>query len=43
MGVCQDCRVTIDGRPDVPACAAAVGDGMRIGLVPGRGPGAENG
>jgi NADH dehydrogenase/NADH:ubiquinone oxidoreductase subunit G len=30
MGVCQDCRVTIDGRPGMQACAIPVTDGMRI-------------
>ena len=30
MGVCQDCLVTVDGRPNVRACVTPVRDGMRI-------------
>ena len=30
MGVCFDCLVTIDGRPNVRACMARVRQGMRI-------------
>jgi predicted molibdopterin-dependent oxidoreductase YjgC len=30
MGVCYDCLVTIDGRPDVRACMTSVVEGMRI-------------
>lgn len=32
MGVCQDCRVEIDGEPDVQSCTASVRDGMRVVL-----------
>jgi NADH dehydrogenase/NADH:ubiquinone oxidoreductase subunit G len=39
MGVCQDCRVTIEGRPGVPACTAPVAEGMRIDLASGDGDG----
>ena len=30
MGVCFDCLVTIDGRPNQQACMVAVAPGMRI-------------
>ncbi len=30
MGVCFDCVVTIDGRPNQQACTIAVAPGMRI-------------
>jgi sarcosine oxidase subunit alpha len=30
MGVCQECRVTVDGRPDQRACMTAVRDGMEV-------------
>ncbi len=30
MGLCFDCLVTVDGRPDVRACITNVRDGMRI-------------
>jgi len=30
MGVCYDCLVTIDGRPEVRACMTAAAAGMRI-------------
>jgi sarcosine oxidase subunit alpha len=30
MGVCYECRVTIDGRPHQRGCMAIVADGMRI-------------
>jgi predicted molibdopterin-dependent oxidoreductase YjgC len=30
MGVCFDCLVRIDGRPNVRACQAAVAEGMRV-------------
>ena len=30
MGVCQDCLVTVDGRPNVRACVTPARDGMRI-------------
>lgn len=30
MGVCYDCLVTIDGRPNVRACMTSVAEGMRI-------------
>ena len=30
MGVCQECRVTVDGVPDRRACMLAVRDGMEI-------------
>jgi sarcosine oxidase subunit alpha len=30
MGVCQECRVTVDGVPDQRACMLAVRDGMEI-------------
>lgn len=30
MGVCYDCLVSIDGRPNQQACMARVRDGMRV-------------
>ncbi len=30
MGVCFDCAVTIDGRPEQQACLVAVAPGMRV-------------
>jgi sarcosine oxidase subunit alpha len=30
MGVCQECRVTVDGLPDQRACMLLVRDGMEI-------------
>lgn len=30
MGVCQECRVTIDGMPDRRACMAEVREGMEV-------------
>lgn len=30
MGVCFECRVTIDGKPEERACMALCGDGMEI-------------
>jgi D-hydroxyproline dehydrogenase subunit gamma len=30
MGVCQECRVTIDGMPDRRACMTEVRDGMEV-------------
>jgi predicted molibdopterin-dependent oxidoreductase YjgC len=30
MGVCQECRVTVDGRPDQRACMLEVRDGMEV-------------
>ena len=36
MGICQECRVTVDGRPNVRACMTTVRPGMRVEL-PGLG------
>ena len=30
MGVCQECRVTVDGLPDRRACMTEVRDGMEV-------------
>ena len=30
MGICQDCLVTVDGRPNVRACMTPVRDGLRV-------------
>ena len=30
MGVCQECRVTIDGMPDCRACMTEVREGMEV-------------
>jgi sarcosine oxidase subunit alpha len=35
MGVCQECRVTIDGVPDRRACMTEVREGMEV-LTDGR-------
>jgi sarcosine oxidase subunit alpha len=35
MGVCQECRVTVDGRPDQRACMTEVRAGMEV-LTDGR-------
>ncbi len=37
IGVCFDCVMTIDGRPNVRACRAAVRDGMRLETQKGDG------
>src|SRR5262249_40016384 len=37
MGICFDCLMQIDGRPNVRACQATVADGMRVETQ--RGPG----
>jgi predicted molibdopterin-dependent oxidoreductase YjgC len=34
MGICQECRIAIDGNSAVPACTTQVADGMRITLDP---------
>ncbi len=31
MGICNDCLVEIDGRPNQPACLTPVRDGMSVG------------
>jgi sarcosine oxidase subunit alpha len=35
MGVCQECRVTVDGMPDRRACMTEVREGMEV-LTDGR-------
>jgi sarcosine oxidase subunit alpha len=30
MGVCQECRVTVDGMPDRRACMTLVREGMEV-------------
>ncbi len=30
MGVCQECRVTVDGMPDRRACMTPVREGMEV-------------
>lgn len=30
MGICFECRLTIDGRANVKSCQVSVADGMRI-------------
>jgi predicted molibdopterin-dependent oxidoreductase YjgC len=37
MGVCFDCLVQIDGRPNVRACQAIVAEGMRVETQVGHG------
>jgi len=38
MGVCWECLVVVDGRPNVRACMTFVTDGMRIETQDGYGP-----
>jgi sarcosine oxidase subunit alpha len=35
MGVCQECRVTVDGLPDRRACMTEVREGMEV-VIDGR-------
>ena len=35
MGVCFDCLVEVDGRPNVQACMVTVREGMRVRLQHG--------
>jgi len=35
MGVCFDCLVEVDGRPNVQACMTPVAEGMRVRLQHG--------
>jgi hypothetical protein len=37
MGRCNDCEVTVDGKPRVKACMTAVREGMRIDVSVERG------
>jgi predicted molibdopterin-dependent oxidoreductase YjgC len=37
MGVCYDCLVRVDGRPNVRACLAPVAEGMRVETQHGAG------
>jgi predicted molibdopterin-dependent oxidoreductase YjgC len=37
MGVCFDCLVQIDGRPNVRACQAVLAEGMRVETQLGHG------
>jgi predicted molibdopterin-dependent oxidoreductase YjgC len=37
MGVCQDCLVTVGGRPNVRACVTPVEEGLRVELQRGLG------
>lgn len=30
MGACFECRVTIDGEPNIPACITPVREGMQV-------------
>jgi predicted molibdopterin-dependent oxidoreductase YjgC len=38
MGVCFECLVCIDGRPNRRACQVPVADGMRVASQEGLGP-----
>ena len=40
MGVCFECRVTVDGIPDVQSCVTPVREGMTVNLP--REPGRED-
>jgi predicted molibdopterin-dependent oxidoreductase YjgC len=37
MGICFDCVMEIDGRPNVRACQTLVRDGMRVSIQQGHG------
>jgi aerobic-type carbon monoxide dehydrogenase small subunit (CoxS/CutS family) len=37
MGICFDCLVRVDGRPNVRACQTPVADGMRVETQQGSG------
>jgi len=37
MGVCWECVVVIDGRPDIRACMTPAASGMRVETQHGRG------
>jgi predicted molibdopterin-dependent oxidoreductase YjgC len=39
MGICFDCLVQVDGRPNVGACQTAVADGMCVQTQHGDGTG----
>jgi predicted molibdopterin-dependent oxidoreductase YjgC len=39
MGVCFDCLVRVDGRPNMRACQTPVADGMIVETQLGHGPG----
>ena len=41
MGVCYDCLMVVDGRPNVRACMTPVTDGMRAETQRGPAEGAE--
>lgn len=41
MGVCYDCLMVVDGRPNVRACMTPVADGMRAETQRGPAEGAE--
>jgi sarcosine oxidase subunit alpha len=41
MGVCYDCLMVVDGRPNVRACMTPVTDGMRAETQRGPADGAE--
>ncbi len=36
-GICRECLVTVDGRPDVRACVTPARDGLRVERQRGRG------
>jgi predicted molibdopterin-dependent oxidoreductase YjgC len=38
MGVCFDCLVEVDGRPNVRACQTPLAEGMRVTRQRGHGP-----
>ncbi|MTD15534.1 (2Fe-2S)-binding protein [Nakamurella sp. YIM 132087] len=37
IGVCQDCLITIDGRPNQRACLVPAADGMQVATQIGNG------
>jgi predicted molibdopterin-dependent oxidoreductase YjgC len=41
MGVCYDCLMMVDGRPNVRACMTPVADGMRAETQRGPAEGVE--
>jgi predicted molibdopterin-dependent oxidoreductase YjgC len=37
IGVCYDCLITVDGVPNIRACLAEAGEGMRVSSQAGTG------
>lgn len=41
MGVCWECVMVVNGRPNVRTCMTLAAPGMRVETQQGRGPGAQ--